>query len=102
MSKKITARLSEKELYDFLIKDIKDRGLYQPVYVDKVNEYVRLWKLQQMYFEDVEERGVIEAVKSGKEATAVSKQLQSLFKALGFQDIMLMNMKPQTEDSDEL
>lgn len=80
-------------LRESLIDNLESRGLVEEIYIDKVDEYIDLWKRRQQLKKDIEERGV--TVFDEKRGTLtenrsvsleiqVSRQLLSLYNSLGF------------------
>lgn len=79
-----------------MIANLKARGLTDPIYKDMVDEYMELWERRRLLAEDVKERGVsvIDSARGGKTENRsislglqVSKQMLSIYSALGFNDM---------------
>lgn len=86
----------ENTLKQALLDNLTARGLVEQVYVDKVDEYMDLWRQRQFLNDDVENRGV--TVYDFKRETyvenrsvslevQVSRQMLAIYTALGFKDI---------------
>lgn len=86
----------ENTLKQALLDNLTARGLVEQVYVDKVDEYMDLWRQRQFLNEDIESRGV--TVYDFKRETyienrsvslevQVSRQMLAIYTALGFKDI---------------
>lgn len=93
-----------------LLANLATRQLTDPVYSDLVEDYVQLWIQRERLQADIEERGI--TVYDGKremdvpncsigEKLRTSKQMTTIFRALGFQDAALKAQAPAGED-DEL
>lgn len=87
--------VGEKELKKSLLENLESRGMVEKLYEDKVEEYMRLWKLCRELEKDVKERGVVVYDEkkgamadnsSVKQLVGVSKQLLAIYTALGFKD----------------
>lgn len=100
----------EKELRRSLIENLEARGLIEDVYIDKVNEYMDLWNTRQNLEEDIkargvvvfdEKRGMMVENRSVSLEVQVSKQMLSMYAALGFKDITAKGGMNGAED-DEL
>lgn len=102
-----------KRLRADLLDDLSARGLIAAVYVDKAEEYLKLWCWLQMLDEDIRRRGVFVEYSNGATqkgqtdnkslaiATRVSAQMLSIFGALGFKD-HAQNAKAADCEEDEL
>lgn len=99
-----------KTLRKTMLKDLEARGLTDEIYLDMVDEYVELWDRRRMLAEDVEERGVsvLDGARGGRTENRsislglqVSKQMLSLYNALGFGD-RAKNAIAGAEEEDEL
>lgn len=93
-----------------LLYNLEARGLFEPIYADMVEDYVQLWIQREHLQADIEARGV--TIWDGKremevancsigEKIRTSKQMTTIYKALGFQDQALKAQAPTDED-DEL
>lgn len=105
-----SAKTIKREIKNAMLEDLKARGLTSPVYLDMVDEYLNLWERRRELAEDVKERGVsvIEGVRGGRTENRsislglqVSKQMLSIYTALGFCDRAKAAMPGGGED-DEL
>lgn len=102
-----------RQLEKDLLNDLESRGLIARQYVDKVQEYMRLWCWLQMLNEDIMERGVYIEYQNGASqkgttdnkslsiAARISGQMLNIWSALGFRD-QAINAKAVTPDEDEL
>lgn len=97
------------QLKGALIDNLEARGLVEDVYRDKVEEYMDLWARRQELEKDLtergtqvldEKRGMLVENRSMSLEVQVSKQMLSIFAALGFKDISA-NAAPRDGD-DEL
>ena len=96
MPKKAIKKGYEKELKEALLDNLAARGLVEEVYVDKVNEYMDLWRQRMMLKKDIEDRGItvydpkrdmdVEN-RSVSLEVQISRQMLAIFTALGFKDI---------------
>lgn len=109
VSKK-TSKTIMKEIKQAMLEDLQRRGLTEPVYLDMVEEYLTLWELRRKLAKDVEERGVsvLDGARGGRTENRsislglqVSKQMLSLYNALGFGD-RAKNAIAGAEEEDEL
>lgn len=81
-----------KTLRDFMLKSLELRKLDGKVYSDKVEEYMDLWCVFQMAKADVDANGVFLVDDRGRRTrndsaslvNQVSRQMLSIFNALGF------------------
>lgn len=81
-----------KALRKYMMEDLKLRGLDGKIYTDKVEEYMDLWCVFQMAKADVDENGVFLFDDRGRRTkndsanlvNQVSRQMLSIFNALGF------------------
>ncbi len=93
MSAKKPATL-RKELKRSMIENLEARGLVEPIYIDMVEEYLELWERRRLLAEDVRERGVSVYDNRGHQTEnrsislgiQVSKQMLSIYTALGFKE----------------
>lgn len=101
----------EKELRRSLVENLEARGLIEEVYIDKVNEYMDLWNARQDLETDIKQRGVtvpdekrgmMVENRSVSMAVQVSKQMLSIFAALGFRDIASKGSGMGGAEDDEL
>lgn len=98
-----------KALRKQMLDNLKGRGMTEKIYTDKVEEYMNLWLTLQKLNEDIKQRGVqvpdyngiLKENKSIAMSVQVSKQLLSLWNALGFKDYVLA-INTDNEDTDEL
>lgn len=75
-----------------MIEKLAQRGMDEPVYVDKVDEYMDFWVRRLKLRDDVDERGLtvtdergrISENRSVSQETQVSRHMLALFIALGF------------------
>lgn len=109
MSKK-SSKTIMKEIRQAMLEDLQRRSLTEPVYLDMVDEYLTLWELRRKLAKDVEERGVsvLDGARGGRTENRsislglqVSKQMLSLYNALGFGD-RAKNAIAGAEEEDEL
>lgn len=103
-----------KALKADMLDDLEARGLVGRQYVDKVEEYMKLWCWLQMLNEDIVERGVYIEYSNGATqkgttdnkslmtATRVSSQMLAIFTALGFRDQAVKSRAPVGGEDDEL
>lgn len=81
-----------KALRQHMLASLELRGLDGKVYTDKVEEYMDLWCVFQMAKKDVDENGVFLFDERGRRTkndsaslvNQVSRQMLSIFNALGF------------------
>lgn len=81
-----------KKLYRALKKSLKDRGLTAPMYQDKADEYMDFWTRRQELKRDIAERGLTVVDDRGRQSEnrsvsleiQVSRQMLTLWNALGF------------------
>lgn len=83
-----------RELRRDMLASLEKRGIIGKVYTDKVDEYLEYWELHQKLLADIEERGII--VEGGSRgpmenrsvalSIQASRQMLSIFTALGFKD----------------
>ncbi len=102
-----------KQLKKDMLNDLESRGLIAKQYVDKVEEYMRLWCWLQMLNEDIMERGVYIEYQNGSAqkgttdnkslgiAARISGQMLNIWSALGFRE-QAVNAKAVAPDEDEL
>lgn len=99
-----------KQLKKTMLEDLKARGLTEPIFSDMVDEYLELWERRRLLAEDVKERGVsvIDGARGGRTENRsislglqVSKQMLSIYTALGFCDRAKAAM-PAAGEEDEL
>ena len=101
----ITKTKAYKTLRKSLLSSLERRGLASPVYTDKVDEYMNLWVRRQQLMADVAERGLtvtddrgrISENRSVSLEIQVSRQMLTLFTALGFKSD---DMKQPADDDD--
>ena len=102
---KITKTKTYKTLRKSLLARLESRGLVSPVYTDKVDEYMNFWVRRQQLMADVAERGLtvtddrgrISENRSVSLEVQVSRQMLTLFTALGFKP---EDMKQPVDDDD--
>ena len=93
-----------------LLYNLEARGLFEPIYADMVEDYVQLWIQRERLQADIEARGV--TIWDGKremevancsisEKIRTSRQMTTIYKAMGFQEQALKAQAPADED-DEL
>lgn len=83
-----------KELRKSMIENLEARGLVEPIYIDMVDEYMELWDRRRLLAEDVRGRGVSVYDSRGHQTEnrsiglgiQVSKQMLSIYTALGFKE----------------
>ena len=98
-----------KELRDSMIENLEARGHVEPIYLDMVEEYLELWDRRRTLSEDVKKRGVIVPDRRGGETenrsislgTQISKQMLSIYAALGFKE-QASSAVPTGAEDDEL
>lgn len=99
-----------KQLRAAMLDNLQARGLVEQIYTDKVEEYITLWRRHQQLQEDITERGVVihdphKGVDTENRSVSlsiqVSRQMLSVFTALGFKDIACSAKAGDGED-DEL
>ena len=102
-----------KELRSDMLDDLQARGLVGKQYMDKVEEYMRLWCWLRMLDEDIKIRGVYIEYQNGATqkgmtdnkslaiATRVSSQMLAIWSALGFRE-QAINSKAAGGEDDEL
>lgn len=81
-----------RELRRSLQESLKRRGLTEDVYVDKLNEYMDFWVRRQELKADVKQRGLTVVDERGRISEnrcisleiQVSRQMLTIFTALGF------------------
>lgn len=116
MAKAKNKRWETMKEYEVLKNDMLDdlslRGLVGAQYIDKVDEYMRLWCYLQMLNEDIINRGVYIEYQNGANqkgttdnksvsmATRVSSQMLNIWSALGFRE-QAVNTKPQSGGVDD-
>lgn len=89
-----------------MLENLAARGLDQTVYADKVEEYLDFWVLRQELKADISQRGLTVTDDRGRQtenrsvslAVQVSRQMMTLFNALGFKP----GDFPDPGDDDEL
>ena len=99
-----------KKLRDALLGNLAARGLIEPMYVDRVNEYMELWKLQKALDADIAERGVmvmdekrgmlVDNIAVSRKAQ-LSQRMSAIFTELGFKELAVKSQAPP-ESEDEL
>ena len=99
-----------RRLKKSLEENLSARGLVEDVYRDKLEEYMALWESFQALNRDVEERGVtvlddrrglLVENRSVSLAVQVSRQMLSLYDALGFKE-QAKSAVPLGGEDDEL
>lgn len=101
----ITKTKAYKTLRKSLLSSLESRGLVSPVYTDKVDEYMNFWVRRQQLRADVAERGLtvtddrgrISENRSVSLEVQVSRQMLTLFTALGFKPD---DLKQPVDDDD--
>lgn len=91
-SKDITKTKEYKTLRKALLENLALRGVESPVYTDKVDEYMDFWVRRCQLRNDIRERGVTVMDDRGRVSEnrsisleiQASKQMLSIFQALGF------------------
>lgn len=81
-----------RTLRQAMLADLEIRGLKETVYTDKVEEYMDFWVLRQELKADISQRGLIVVDDRGRLAenrsislaVQVSRQMMTLFGAMGF------------------
>lgn len=81
-----------KDLMENMLNSLHSRGLDDKVYTEKVEEYMDLWRVFQMAKADVDQNGVFLFDDRGRRTkndsanlvNQVSRQMLSIFNALGF------------------
>lgn len=88
--------VTAKTLRDSMMDNLEARGLVEDIYLDKVEEYLSLWKLRRELEKDIRKRGVavMDERKGGicenrsvSLCAQVSRQMLAIFSAMGFKDI---------------
>ena len=109
MAKK-TKSAPYRRLKKSLEENLSARGLVEDVYRDKLEEYMALWESFQALNRDVEERGVtvlddrrgmLVENRSVSLAVQVSRQMLSIYDALGFKE-QAKSAVPSGGEDDEL
>lgn len=86
---------NRRKLRTSLIKDLKRREIEDPVFRDKVEEYMDLWDRRQDLLADIKERGIkvydakremFMENRSVSLEIQVSRQMLAIFAALGFKE----------------
>ena len=75
-----------------MLDDLAARGLEETVYTDKVEEYMDFWVLRQELKADIAQRGLTVTDDRGRQtenrsislSVQVSRQMMTLFSAMGF------------------
>lgn len=81
-----------RTLKQAMLADLEIRGLKETIYTDKVEEYMDFWVLRQELKADVAHRGLTVTDDRGRQtenrsislAVQVSRQMMTLFSAMGF------------------
>lgn len=103
-----TKKPTQKELRETLYQNLESRGLATPVYVDQVEEYLTLCKMQKKIEADINKRGVMifdEKRKAYVDNPCISRRVQlshqklAIFAALGFKDTAVKY--PAVADTDD-
>lgn len=104
------AEKQKKAIKNALVKQLKMNGTTGKYYMDLVEDYMRMWDIKNMLFEDVETRGVVTEYNNGGGQTG-KKQNDSVATLLKVNDRMTkildsIGIKPQLvavqADDDEL
>lgn len=104
------AKISEKKIKTDLINQLKERGLDQMShYVSLVDDYCRLWKVKDMLFADINERGVNVPYNNGggqkgfkrndsvSEITRVNAQMLKILSELGLRGADILAKEEEVE-----
>lgn len=84
---------AESRLKKALLDNLAARGMVEDVYLDKVDEYMDLWRRRQQLEKDIDERGItvfdekrgmMTENRSVSLEIQVSRQMLSIYIALGF------------------
>ena len=92
-----------------MLESLEARGLTDWQYVDKVDEYIDFWTRRQQLRDDIQKRGVMVYDDKGRATEnrsvsleiQTSRQMLSIFQALGFKDIAV-NAQTTGGDDDDL
>lgn len=96
--KELTKDEAKETLKSEMLADLERRGLVNPIYADKVNEYMTLWNV----FYDINHNPYAAADhKMMTLALNISRQMLAIWGALGFRDIAKKAQAVSAED-DEL
>lgn len=103
-----------RELRKDLLDDIESRGLCGSHFVDKVDEYMRLWVIARQLNDNIQQDGVVIPYKNGQNQfgttdnksvnalVRVSAQMLQIWRALGFVDQAVSQPTDSGGDDDEL
>lgn len=100
-----------RTLREGLMDNLSSRGLIEPMYTDKVEEYLALWVQLQQLKADIAENGVTRYdEKRGMDVenrsvsleVQVSRHMLNLYTALGFKDISSGKAMTVDGEDDEL
>lgn len=91
-SKDIQKSKGFRTLKQAMLDNLAERGLDQTVYMDKVEEYMDFWALRQELKADIAQRGLTVVDDRGRQtenrsislSVQVSRQMMTLFNAMGF------------------
>lgn len=81
-----------KDLKKYMLDSLAQRGLNNPIYTDKVTEYMDFWVRRRQLKDDILARGLVVLDDRGRPSenrsismeTQVSRHMMSVFCALGF------------------
>lgn len=94
-----------------MIGNLEARGLVESIYTEQVEQYMEFWTQARQLRDDVAERGIsVYDEKRGMEVenrsvsllVQVSRQMQSIYSALGFKDVSASAKVIGDDDEDEL
>lgn len=103
-----------RDLRKDLLDDLESRGLCGSHFVDKVDEYMRLWVIGRQLNDDIQQNGVVIPYKNGQNQfgttdnksvnalVRVSAQMLQIWRALGFVDQAVSQPTDSGGDDDEL
>lgn len=100
-----------KALKQSMLDNLSARGLVEDIYIDQVEQYMDFWAQSQQLRDDIAERGVsVFDEKRGMDVenrsisllVQVSRQMQSIYAALGFKDVSASAKVSPDGDDDEL
>ena len=92
----------KKDIENSMIETLKASGHEQDVYMDLVNDYMKLWSIKNKLLADISKRGVVYKDKSStgvemmknnpstKELMFVSRQMLQILEKLGLADLEII------------
>lgn len=96
------ARPKKKDIENSMKETLISSGHEQEVYIDLVNDYMRLWTIKNKLLTDISKRGVVYTDKSStgvemmknnpstKELMLVSRQMLQILEKLGLADLEII------------